>query len=102
MLSTVATREQAEALARALLERRLCACVQIERVESLYRWEGALQQEPECRLLFKTTAALAPALCAALREAHPYALPQILTLPVLEALPAYARWVAQETDGTAS
>ncbi|MBN8506587.1 MAG: divalent-cation tolerance protein CutA [Burkholderiales bacterium] len=101
-LTTVSTREQAHALARAMVERRLAACVQLEPVESVYHWDGALQQDAEVRLLLKTTAARWPALCEALRALHPYTLPQILALPVADALPAFARWVGEQTSPPAN
>ena len=52
VVTTVARLEDAQAMARALVERRLAACAQIERIESVYRWQGAVQQEPEYRVLF--------------------------------------------------
>lgn len=97
VLTTLASADDARALARALLERRLVACAQISAVESLYRWDGAVQQEPEARLLLKTTTAQWPALQAAVRALHPYTLPALLALPVARALPAFADWVRDET-----
>jgi periplasmic divalent cation tolerance protein len=94
VLTTVATREQAQALARALVEDGLAACAQIHAIDSLYRWQGALQQEPEFRILFKTTAARYADVEAALRQRHPYELPAIVALPVSAASDAFADWVA--------
>jgi periplasmic divalent cation tolerance protein len=95
MLTTVATREDAQRLARAMVEQRLAACAQISAIDSIYRWNSALQSEPEWRLLFKTTEAARPALQAALRAAHPYELPAIVTLP-MAAETAFADWVSTE------
>ncbi|MDR2155671.1 MAG: divalent-cation tolerance protein CutA [Burkholderiaceae bacterium] len=97
VLTTVATRAEAERLARAMLERRLAACAQISAIDSVYRWQGALQAEGEFRLLFKTTATRCPALQAALRAGHPYELPAIVSLPCSDALPEFAAWVEDET-----
>ena len=97
VLTTLATPEQARALGRAVVERRLAACAQVQAIESVYRWQGALHQEPEWRLLLKTTAARYPALQAALRAEHPYELPAIVALPCHDALPEFAAWVAAET-----
>ncbi len=96
VLTTVATRADADALARAMVEQRLAACAQISAIDSVYWWQGAVQAEGEFRLLFKTTAERYPALEAALRAAHPYELPAIVALPVAQALPAFADWVADE------
>lgn len=91
--TTVATREQAQALARALVELRLAACVQISAIESVYRWDGAVQDESEFRLVCKTTAACYPALEAAIRERHGYTLPQIVASVLDPVYPPYAAWV---------
>jgi periplasmic divalent cation tolerance protein len=96
VLTTVATREDADRLARAMVEQRFAACAQISAIDSIYRWHDALQCEPEWRLLFKTAEAVRPALQAALRAAHPYELPAIVALPIT-AEEAFADWVAEET-----
>jgi len=101
VLTTVATREDADRLARAMVEQRLAACAQISAIDSVYRWNGALQQEPEWRLLFKTTEARTPALQAALRAEHPYELPAIVALPCSHALAEFAAWVGDETQAAA-
>lgn len=98
VLTTVASQEQARALASTMLAQHLTACVQLQPIESLYRWNGQVQQETEWRVLFKTTAARYPALQAALHQAHPYELPAIVAVPVAQALPAFADWVAQESE----
>jgi len=92
VLTTVATRADAERLARTMVEQRLAACAQINAVDSVYRWDGVLRQEPEWRLLFKTTESARAALQAALRAAHPYELPAIMTLP-MQADQAFSAWV---------
>lgn len=93
VFTTVASAEQADALARAAVERRLAACVQAEAIHSTYRWQGAIASEPEVRLMFKTSRELYPALEALLREMHPYELPALFALPVAQASAAYAAWV---------
>ncbi|HEX6363360.1 MAG TPA: divalent-cation tolerance protein CutA [Albitalea sp.] len=93
--TTVGTAEDAHAMARALVERRLAACAQVEPIESFYAWKGALQQDPEFRILFKTTAARYGAVEAAIRELHPYELPAIFAVPVVHAHAPYAAWVAK-------
>ena len=98
VLTTVATRADADALARAMVEQRLAACAQISAIDSVYRWQGAVQSEGEFRVLFKTTAERYPALEAALRSSHPYELPAIVAFPVAQALPAFADWVITEVN----
>jgi periplasmic divalent cation tolerance protein len=92
--------ERAKAIARALVERRLAACVNlVPGVVSVYRWEGAVEEADETTLLIKTRAALVPALTAAIRELHDYELPEVVALPIVvgEGNDAYRAWVADET-----
>lgn len=98
VLTTLATREEALALGRAMVEERLAACAQVEAITSVYRWQGAVQQDGEWRLLLKTTAARYPALEAALRARHPYELPALVALPVAAAAAPFAAWVVAETQ----
>jgi periplasmic divalent cation tolerance protein len=100
VITTVGSRDQARAIARTLVERGLVACAQISEIESLYRWDGALQDEPEWRLLLKTVAARYDAVEAAIRALHPYALPAIYALPVERAFAPYAEWVRGGSAGT--
>lgn len=97
VVTTVAQREDADALARGAVEQRLAACVQLHVIESVYRWDGALQAQAEWRLLFKTSAVRAAELQAWLLAHHPYDLPAVYVLDVANANPAYADWVQQQT-----
>ena len=104
VFTTVATEADAQRLARTLVERRLVACAQISRIESFYRWDGAIQNEREYRLLLKTTEARREALTTALRELHPYELPAIHAIPLEHVEPRYAEWIEANVasdDGTA-
>ncbi len=88
----------ADALARALVEDRHAACVQVlPGVRSTYRWEGAVEQADEVLLLAKTATAAWPGLRDAVAARHPYAVPEILALPATDGLPAYLAWLARET-----
>lgn len=91
--TTVATREQALALARALVTGRLAACAQVDAIESIYRWDGKVCTEAEWRVTLKTTRERGADLVAAIRARHAYALPQILLTPA-DATADYGRWVA--------
>jgi periplasmic divalent cation tolerance protein len=89
----------AAAIARALVEERLAACVNvIPGVRSIYRYEGTLHDEAETLLIVKTRAARAPALEARVRALHPYELPEVLRLDVAGGSPAYLAWVVAETS----
>jgi periplasmic divalent cation tolerance protein len=83
VLSTVAGAEDAERIARELVERRLAACVNVvPGLVSLYRWKGAVSKDEERLLLIKTRRERYDALAQALQELHPYELPEIVALPV--------------------
>lgn len=84
--------------AHALVERRLAACVNVvPGLTSVYAWQGAVHTDPEQLLLIKTTEAAYAALEEALVGLHPYELPEIVALPIEKGLPAYLRWVADQT-----
>lgn len=104
VLTTTDSAEKAEALARGAIEGRVAACAQIVGpVTSVYRWEGAVQTDPEWQVLFKTAAARYGALEAYIREAHDYDVPEIIATRVVEGSADYLRWVVEEsTDPDAS
>ena len=93
-LTTEASAEQAEALAMALLERRLAACVALKTVESLYRWDGRVERSSEVQLMIKSHASCSSALEEAVRELHSYSTPQWLLWPA-EASSDYAAWLSE-------
>ena len=96
--TTVTNSEDAQMLARSAVERHLAACVQIEAIQSVYRWKGKVQSEPEQRILFKTTKTLYQQLESMIAELHPYELPAIFATPVVAASTAYAAWVREAVD----
>jgi len=98
VVTTIGSREEALALARALVEQRLAACAQVTAIESVYRWQGAVQQEPEWRVLVKTTDARYAAVEAAIRALHSYELPAIHALAFEQIEPAYAAWIIDNSD----
>lgn len=101
VVTTLPDEAQAHALGRALVEEGLAACAQIERVHSIYRWEGAVETADEARLTLKTSEACRVILQAALLERHPYGVPQLLAFACDDAGEGYARWVADCTAGPA-
>jgi periplasmic divalent cation tolerance protein len=93
-LSSVGSAEDAERLARALVERRLAACVNVVAgVVSHYRWKGELCRDEERLLVIKTRAERLPALRASLAQLHPYELPELVALEITDGNQAYLEWL---------
>lgn len=98
VLTTLPDLAAARQLARALVEARLAACVNVlAPCASLYRWEGEVREDGEVPLLIKTSEDRYAALETYLRQHHPYDLPEIIALPVARGLAGYLDWVASET-----
>lgn len=97
VVTTVASLEQARALAREMVEQHLAACAQISRIESYYRWHDAVEHDDEWRVLFKTRADGYAVLEAAIRKAHPYELPAIHAWAATQAWGPYSEWVQAST-----
>jgi len=90
---------EAEQAGRELVQRRLCACVNIlPGMVSLYWWEGAIERGEEVVMIVKTRAALAEAVREAVREMHSYTTPAILVLPIESVDPNYNAWLMAETE----
>ena len=99
VLTTIDSIEQARAIARALVERKLAACAQISSIESVYTWQGSTQNEQEFRVLVKTTEGRYPEVEAAIRELHSYDLPAIYAIGMVQVFEPYAEWVAANSSG---
>jgi periplasmic divalent cation tolerance protein len=98
VLTTIGAGADAEALAAALVNERLAACVNVlPEMVSIYRWRGSIERERERQLVIKTAAARLDALRARLAELHPYDVPELLVLPVADGGQAYLDWVRTET-----
>jgi periplasmic divalent cation tolerance protein len=83
---------------RTLVEERLAACGHVlDRIRSVYRWQGAVHDEGEARVALHTRRSLVPAIVARTRELHPYEVPCVIALPLVGGNPDYLRWVARET-----
>ena len=103
VLTNLPDAASAEALATALIEARLAACVNIlAPCRSVYRWNGAVEQANEVPLLIKTSEERYAALEAAIRARHPYELPAIHAWPTAQAWGPYAEWVQTSTRPPAS
>jgi periplasmic divalent cation tolerance protein len=98
VLITVASREEAERIARRLVEDRLAACVNIvPQVRSLFIWQGKFSQEDELLLVAKSRRARFQELTTAVKELHSYSVPEIIALPILAGSADYLGWVAEST-----
>lgn len=98
VLTNVPDAAIAQALAEQLVEKRLAACVNIlPAVQSVYQWQGAVERANEFALLIKTVQARYAEVQAAIKAVHPYDVPEIIALPIVEGLPAYLDWIAYET-----
>lgn len=97
VLVTTDSEAAAQALARTLVEQRLAACVNILPVQSVYRWQGQIEQAAEWQLLIKTDWACLDELKTALHQQHSYDLPEIIALPIEAGSEPYLAWISQET-----
>ena len=98
ILSTAATREEAERIAAALVEERLAACVQLSPIESWYRWQGKVEHAAEVRLHIKTTELLAGQVAQRIRTLHAYDVPEVAILPISGGSADYLDWIAQSVE----
>jgi periplasmic divalent cation tolerance protein len=99
VLTTTATSDEAERLARGIVEARLGACVQIQPIRSIYRWQGAVCDESEFRLSIKTRQAQFVALKNFIRTHHSYETPEIVQIPIAAGSAAYLQWIDEGTQG---
>jgi len=97
ILSTVGSQEDAESIARTLVEERLAACVSIvPGLTSLYWWEGKISRDSEVLLIIKTSEQAYERLEARLREIHPYQVPEIVALRAERVYEGYMKWLEGE------
>ncbi|MGP6155923.1 MAG: divalent-cation tolerance protein CutA [Vulcanimicrobiaceae bacterium] len=99
IVTTAAERADLERIGRALVERQLAACVQIDGpIESIYRWNGAVETAAEWRCTIKTRRGLYAAVERAIGELHPYEIPEVLAFEVTVGSQAYLAWIDENTD----
>lgn len=91
--------DEAKRIGRVLVEERLAACVNIvPAMQSLYWWEGKVQEETEVVLIAKTRADLVAPLTERVKTLHSYTVPCVVSLPIEGGNPAFLDWIAQETQ----
>src|SRR5512134_1653859 len=99
VLTTAGSPEDARRIAHGLIERRLAACVNIAGpVESVFRWQGKVETEPEFLLVIKTTSAAFERVRDAIKELHSYELPECVMLSVEDGSAAYLNWIGESVD----
>ena len=88
----------ARKVADALISEKLCACVNIyDNVQSVFFWDGAVQDEMEMTMIAKTKRSLFGALLEKVTAVHPYDVPCVVCLPIADGNPAFLQWIADET-----
>ena len=97
--TTIDSAERARAIADALVERRLAACVHISEVDSVYSWQGLVRHDREFRLTAKTLESRYADVETAIRELHSYDLPAIYAVPLNGVFAPYAEWVTENVTG---
>jgi len=95
---TVGSMDEARTIAKELVSNRLAACANIiENMNSLYWWNGEVQDDREVILIAKTVESLVPELIDTVKSMHSYECPCIVSLPIIDGNPAFLEWIAKET-----
>ena len=98
VLTTLPADADAAAFGRTLVEERLAACVNVlPAMDSVFRWEGRVEQDAERQVVLKTSRDRTAALWDRIRELHPYEVPEFVVLPILDGSDAYLRWLGEST-----
>ena len=96
VLTTAGSKEEAQRIARALVGRRLAACVNIvPQMESVYRWQEGVEEAQECLLLIKTLSSAVESVFSAIKELHSYELPESIALSVESGSAEYLQWIGE-------
>jgi periplasmic divalent cation tolerance protein len=99
VLTTAGSETEAHKMAQTLVERRLAACVNIiPRIQSVYRWEGKVEETEECLLLIKTVKAREDQVRTAIRELHTYDLPECIAIPIESGSAEYLNWLSDSVE----
>ena len=94
---TTKDEEEARRIGKALVEEKLAACVNINPIKSIYRWEGQIQEEGEVAMFVKTRAELADEIIRRVKELHSYEVPCIVSYPIAKGYPDFLKWVEEST-----
>jgi len=97
VLSACASGEEAARIARALVEKKLAACVNVlPAVRSFYRWKGAIEDEQESLLVIKSSRPLFDQLRAEIEKLHSYEVPEVVAVPIVDGSEGYLEWLDRE------
>ncbi len=97
---TAPTEEEAGKIARALVDKKLAACVNIVRdMTSIYRWQGKIEDEAEVLMIVKTRRGHFGRLQETVKQLHSYSVPEVIAIPVVEGSEDYLKWLREETGG---
>ncbi|RCW44707.1 periplasmic divalent cation tolerance protein [Halopolyspora algeriensis] len=100
VVTTTDSEQAAATLARGIVEARGGACVQVVPIRSFYRWDDAVQDDPEWQLQIKTTAARLDALIEHIKANHTYDVPEIIATPIVGGHDGYLSWIDEEAGAT--
>jgi len=102
VLVTCGSAKESRRIARALVDRKLAACVNVLRVpvESIYRWKGSVESAKEFLLVIKTARQRFAALEKAIKQLHSYDIPEIIALPIAKGSAAYLSWISESVGAT--
>ena len=99
VMTNFADKKGAVALAEALIAQHLAACVNVlSPCTSIYRWQGTVESADEIPVLIKTLRQHYDRVEQLIKMMHPYELPEVIMVPILNGLPAYLQWIANETQ----
>lgn len=97
VVTTVGSKKEARRMALTIVEARLAACAQIEKIDSVYSWKGRIERGKEYRVLFKTTEGRYPNIESAIRNLHSYELPAIHAVRFDQISEPYKAWIEENT-----
>jgi periplasmic divalent cation tolerance protein len=98
ILSTFPDEESSISLAKKLINKKLCACINLTKVRSLYNWNNKLEDQEEYLVLFKTTTSTVEELKFNIKRAHPYEVPEIVEVRMNKVSKSYLSWLAESTN----
>ena len=90
--------DEAEKIARPLVEEKLVACVNVAKVNSFFRWEGKTESEAESLLIMKTRTAKINDVVARIKSLHSYEIPEIIAMPIIGGFEGYLNWVNDSVE----
>ncbi len=97
---TTPNEKTAKKIAKEVLEKRLAACINIiPNIYSTYRWRGRIEEDQEALMIIKTRRGLFDILAKTIKEKHPYEVPEVIGIPIIEGYNAYLEWIRDETKG---